>query len=347
METRIRRRYNEPILDEAKLRYGIQPDRIRLLDGFESFMYEFERDGRSFILRLSHSLRRGEELICGEVDWLNYLASGGAAVARAVESAGGRLVEHIDDGHGGRFLATAFVKAPGRHPAKADWTGDFCVRYGQILGRIHALSKRYEPARPQWRRLHWDDPLMLDVERFLPPSDTGVLARYHALTEHLGGLSRTDPESYGLIHQDAHAGNFFIADDGTITLFDFDDCVYSWYINDIAIVLFYAIMGKGDERAFTGWFLPRFLEGYLAETSIKIRSIVEIPHFLKLREIDLYAVIHRSFDVENLDDPWCKRFMTDRRRRIEEGIPYLDFDFASLADSVERSLKSRRSKGTP
>lgn len=26
--------------------------------------------------------------------------------------------------------------------------------------------------------------------------------------------------------------------------------------------------------------------------------------FMKLREIDLYTVIHRSFDVNNLDDPW-------------------------------------------
>lgn len=345
METRIKRRYNETILDEARLRYGIEPDRIELLDGFESFMYEFERDGRSYILRLSHSLRRGEELICGEVDWINYLAAGGAAVARAVESVSGRLVEHIDDGHGDRFLATAFVRAPGRHPAKADWTSDFCIRYGQLLGRIHALSKHYEPARPEWRRLNWDDPLMLDVERFLPHSDTGVLARYQALIEQIGRLGRTDPESYGLIHQDAHAGNFFITDDGTITLFDFDDCVYSWYINDIAIVLFYAIMGKGDERDFTGWFLPHFLEGYLSETSLAGRLLRDIPQFLKLREIDLYAVIHRSFDVDNLDDPWCVRFMTDRRQRIEEGIPYLDFDFGSLADSVERSSKSGESNG--
>lgn len=60
----------------------------------------------------------------------------------------------------------------------------------------------------------------------------------------------------------------------------------------------------------------------------------EIPHFLKLREIDLYAVIHRSFDVENLDDPWCVGYMRGRKERIEAGVPYVDVDFASLAGGL-------------
>jgi Ser/Thr protein kinase RdoA (MazF antagonist) len=335
MEDRIRQRHSKAVLKEAMQRYEIQPGRINLLDGFESFMYEFERDGRSFILRLSHSLRRSEDLICGEVDWINYLASGGATVAPAVESANGALVEHIEDGHGGCFLATAFVKAVGRHPAKSDWTPEFCVSYGRLLGRIHALSKGYEPGDPAWRRLHWDDPTMLEVERFLPPSDGRVVDRYRALIDHLKTLPCDQASSYGLIHQDAHAGNLFIDTSGTITLFDFDDCVYSWYANDIAIVLFYAVIGKGDDRAFAGRFLPAFFEGYLSETALESKWLREIPHFLKLREIDLYAVIHRSFDVTNLDDPWCSRYMDGRKQRIEDGVPYLDFDFESLTRLLE------------
>jgi hypothetical protein len=48
---------------------------------------------------------------------------------------------------------------------------------------------------------------------------------------------------------------------------------------------------------------------------------------MKLRELDLYAVIHRSFDVENLEDTWCIWYLDGRKERLEEGIPYLDFDF--------------------
>ena len=42
------------------------------------------------------------------------------------------------------------------------------------------------------------------------------------------------------------------------------------------------------------------------------------------------AVIHRDFDVDHIDDPWCARFMRGRRRLIESGAPYIDFDFESL-----------------
>jgi hypothetical protein len=48
---------------------------------------------------------------------------------------------------------------------------------------------------------------------------------------------------------------------------------------------------------------------------------------MKLREIDLYAVIHRSFDLDNLQDSWVARFMNGRKQRIEQGVLYLQTDF--------------------
>ncbi len=57
----------------------------------------------------------------------------------------------------------------------------------------------------------------------------------------------------------------------------------------------------------------------------------EIPHFLKLREIDLYAIIHRSFDVDNLeDDPWVANYMRGRKEKIENDVPFIDFAFDRL-----------------
>jgi hypothetical protein len=57
----------------------------------------------------------------------------------------------------------------------------------------------------------------------------------------------------------------------------------------------------------------------------------ELPWFLKLREIELYGVIHRDFDVNAIDNAWCARFMRDRKAKIEHDVPFVDFDFASLA----------------
>jgi Ser/Thr protein kinase RdoA (MazF antagonist) len=330
MEAHIKAKYTDEIRRAALARYHLTPDDVQLLDGFENFVYEFERDGEGAILRIAHSSRRTADLIHGEVDWINYLAAGGAAVAPAVPSAGGRLVETIDDGHGAQFLATAFVKAPGARPWTVDKPPDYYERYGRLLGRMHALTQDYRPPNPAWTRPAWDDPRLLDVSGFLPPSETVALEKHRAVVAHLRSLPR-DRRSFGLIHHDAHEANLFLAADGTLTLFDFDDSCYNWFVDDIAIVLFYAATNHEDTAAFAGEFLPRFLSGYRQENRLDAAWLAEIPHFLKLREIDLYAVIHRSFDVDDLDDPWCARYMDGRRARIENDVPTIDFPFESLA----------------
>ena len=99
MEKEIKDRYNQAILEEAMRLYGIEVGRIHLLDGFESFIYEFETGDCAYILRVAHSIRRNVNLIHGEVDWINYLSAGGAPVAKAIRSDLGRLVEVVDDAH--------------------------------------------------------------------------------------------------------------------------------------------------------------------------------------------------------------------------------------------------------
>jgi Ser/Thr protein kinase RdoA (MazF antagonist) len=330
LEQQIKERYSDAVLHEAMSRYGIRDEQIKLLDGFESYMYEFEHEGNAYILRIGHSLRRSENLIHGEVDWINYLERGGASVSPAIRSKNHRLVELIDDAQGGTFLATSFVKAPGNPPKPEQWKSELFVTYGGLIGRMHALSRGYKPANPAWRRPEWDDLGMLDIKRWLPPSESVTYQKFVELGHYLSSLPKNG-ESYGLIHQDAHAGNFFVDKSGVITLFDFDDCCYSWYMNDIAIVLFYAALGEEDEEAFIRTFMRSFLRGYTQESKIDPRWLEQIPYFLKLREIDLYAIIHRSFDVTNIEGKWVAFFMRDRKEKIENDIPFINFDFSGLS----------------
>ena len=44
--------------------------------------------------------------------------------------------------------------------------------------------------------------------------------------------------------------------------------------------------------------------------------------------MDLYVVIHRSFDLDDLD-PWCASFMDNRKYKIENDVPYVDMDFGA------------------
>ncbi len=334
MEPEITRRYNDWILKEALSRYDLHEDQITPLDGFENYIYEFQRGRAAYILRIGHSRRRTVELIQGEVDWINYLADGGAWVARAIPSARGNLVESIDDGHddGGQFLATAFHKAPGGHSWEVGWSRMLYKAYGRMIGRIHALSKDYTPTHLEWRRQEWDHPSNLEVLKWLPESETLLIERYKQIKTYLDALPRDD-ESYGLIHQDAHPGNLFVdPSNGQLTLFDFDDCVYGWYVYDIAMVVFYMIVLDDDPVKSLESFWPHFWAGYCAENSLDSSWLAEIPHFLKLREIDLYALLIRSHgDVDAVDpdeDPWSAAFLDGRKHRIEQDVPLVVFDFA-------------------
>ena len=61
------------------------------------------------------------------------------------------------------------------------------------------------------------------------------------------------------------------------------------------------------------------------------KILQELPHFLKMREIDLFAQI-LFLDGENSEHPWSARYLRGRRERLDAGIPYIDFDWGSLAD---------------
>lgn len=364
MDQYILTRFNDDILHEAMRRHDIAPGNIRLLDSFESIIYEFERDGGNFILRLGHSFRKSADLIHGEVDWINHLARGGVPVARAVPSLNGELVEVIDDGDSSQFLVTAFVKAKGQKPWEAGWSPARYENYGRLLGQMHALAVGYQPPVPAWRRPEWDDASLNFVEQYLPASAVRAHANYRSVLEHLRTLPK-DPASYGLIHQDAHQNNFFMDADGTLTLFDFDDCAYSWFINDIAIVLFYISMdaeelGYPDATSFTHDFLIHFLRGYRQAYTLPRAWLKEIPVFLKLRELELYAVVHRDFQIEgaehwdlerfkqipgfdlhNSGHMWIASFMQNRKPRIDQDLPFIEYDFESLTqlflDSPQRT----------
>ena len=94
MEETIRNRYSRGILDQALHAFGVKHDQLQELDGFESFIYQFNRGQEQGILRITHSIRRTPGQIRGELDWINYLKEGGAGVAQAL-AYGPWLVEPI------------------------------------------------------------------------------------------------------------------------------------------------------------------------------------------------------------------------------------------------------------
>lgn len=330
MNDQIKRRFSKDILQEAANRYGVSADDLRLLGDSDSFVYDFEREGQDRILRVNHSTRLSPSLVRGELDWINHLVKGGASVCDRLLSEAGLLVEEIDDEHGEAFVAAAFIKAAGNSPSAGEWTPVVIERFGALMGRMHQLTRSYSPSVQEWRRPEWnDDPIMLEAGDILSGNDESVLEEFNKIVSMLAKLPK-DRDSYGLIHQDAHGQNLTIDPLGRIMLFDCSDCIYSWFVNDIAIVLFYTAMWEEDIVSFAGEFMRQFLKGYFREVDLDLSWLTEIPKFLKMREITLFAVMLREFALGRQYYSWLAGFMQGRKEKIEQGIPYIDFDFETL-----------------
>lgn len=51
----IQQLYNDRILSDAMKRFGIAPDKTRKLGSFESYVYEYEKNGQEYILKITHT----------------------------------------------------------------------------------------------------------------------------------------------------------------------------------------------------------------------------------------------------------------------------------------------------
>ena len=196
---------------------------------------------------------------------------------------------------------------------------------------MHALAKDYTPSNPAWKRYAWDSAETTPPTGNSPQRKRPSVKNTRRLFDHLRALP-CNLDGYGMIHQDAHTGNLFVDEDYTMTLFDFDDCVYGHFIYDIAMVLFYiAGLGWGRYPRLHRSLHAGLPPGYREHNRLDPLWLQEIPHFLKLREIDLFAAILFTMG-EAPEDAWCARYMKGRREKIEKDVPFIKFDWESLAE---------------
>jgi Ser/Thr protein kinase RdoA (MazF antagonist) len=324
----------DAILSEAAKRFGVDVGSLNRLGSFESLVYEFTQGDKDRILKITHSLHRTPDQVRGELDWTNYLADHEVSVSLTIPSVNREQLEVIDgksvtalgDDY---FMVYAVEKAAGEFTQPDDWNDRLIQEWGRVIGRMHALAKTYTPKDPAWKRFEWYEDKSLRVEDHVPVSQPVVIERCHDLIKRMRSWP-VDNDSYGLIHSDLHHSNF-VANNGRITAFDFDDCHYSWFGFDIMIPLFYALRDHRidpDDAEFARRFLGHFLEGYRRENSIGGEWIKRIPDYMKLRELDLYSIIFAEDAAE--ENGWCRRFMENRQHRIENEIPVIDLDFSEF-----------------
>ncbi|MEI6308530.1 MAG: phosphotransferase [bacterium] len=312
----------------ARLWQGVPPQAP--LDDVENLVYPFFCQGRPRILRLAHESRRTLQQVCAELDWIRYLTSGGVPAAAPVPSCNGRLAEVIEV-PGSTFVACVFERAPGGPPHLDDPNLDqeaFYREWGRIVGRMHALTKSYDPGPYRGHRSSWREQASgLDLHRageIIPPEEKAAVARAEELSAFLDSLP-TDLDSYGLVHDDLNSTNFFL-DGQRITLFDFDDCCYDWFVSDLAATVPYfspRFSGKRGEEEARRYF-HHFFSGYRRENELAAVWLERLPTFLRLHNLS-GVLFSYTIDRDNREE--YKDYFDLLWRVYREDCTLFHFDF--------------------
>jgi amicoumacin kinase len=325
---------NAKLIDHSAELYGISPVQLKPLPGgHSSQVYAFSRIGRDCVLRITPP---NEELnlpsMQSIMDWMCFLSAHGAPVAGPLPSLRGNLVEAIEvDGQD--YVVAAFERAKGILAEELpidQWDETLFESLGRVVGRMHAIAKKYLPSSDLLKRPEWDKAEnCYHCNEVL--NDNLLIQEKREQARRVVYTLPKEPEACGLIHGDLHCANFFVdIEEHNITLFDFDDCCYGWFAMDIAMSVFdLLVLYPGPDRAgFVRRFLVSYLKGYLPENRLGVSWIGRLPLFLKLLEVEIYAMMQPFAPGETAS--WGDRFMAGRAKHIENNVPYVDVDFEEI-----------------
>lgn len=271
--------------------------------------------GEKRILRISTLEDRTEEDYRAETEFIHYLAENGASVADVIPSVNGSFVEQID----GSFVIS-FEYAPGMLISDNGYRyrdgvplEEYFFNTGKTLGKIHALSKKYQPIhrRPQY----FDKYNMAYIGKLIPDSYAELKAAISTRLESFHALPQ-DYNSYGLVHFDYSDGNYHIdMDTGNITVFDFDNCINCWYMFDLANLWTH---GEGwfrhvadSEKRMNGMqqYFAAILAGYRTETNVPEELLKALPLFIDMvlieNIVDAFeccARADKALEFEDIED---------------------------------------------
>ena len=326
---------NEGILRQAVERFALQQDRLEVVEshkGGRNLVFRCEGAAGTRYLRLSCMNDRSVEDYLSETEFVHYLAQHGAPVADALPSINGCLVEVIGTPQG-TVYASLFEEAVGEQLASRGYRyregvplSEYFFNCGKCLGKIHALSRWYEPIHPRY-----DYTNRFNIAHFTAVRPPQYVAWLPAIEHALEGIARLDKsaENYGMVHFDFSDGNYMIDySNGDIHLFDFENCCRCWYLYDLANLWIHGVgwiqlePDADKRRAFMDWYFAEVLRGYRSETTISDAELSHLQEMIRL--VLLENVLDEFENAEDEDDEEDEEILY-RLRCIAEEIPYWGF----------------------
>ncbi|WP_291179993.1 phosphotransferase [Erythrobacter sp.] len=271
--------------------FGIEPaSRLTLLGYRENAVFRLDgANGDRVALRLHQPGLHTRSEIASEFAFMKRLRSCGLETPRERCSMSGEsVIEACDPETGEARYATALEWVDGHVPSSSNMIEAY-RQVGAIAAKIHLAGQDWE--RPSnfsrwtinadtgfgetglWGDYHRVDKLALAQITLLDRAGDLVLAR-------LKNFGETS-DRFGLIHGDLMLENLLVAE-RQVTIIDFDDCGFGWYLYDLATALF--------AHASSDTYVPlrdAWIEGYRRHRALGHDEIAMIDTFTMMRVLGL------------------------------------------------------------
>ncbi|MPZ15117.1 MAG: phosphotransferase [Chloroflexi bacterium] len=323
------RRRLRSLAETVRGSYDLQDGRLKLLTYEDNAVYQVQSSGgQRFVLHMAVCSSASPRELRSEMTWLEALhRDTGLAVPEPIRTSDGRLVGSLriegdlEVSYG--LLSWIPGKPLGSRPSLAGMR-----QAGDLTARLHEYAHRWSPPadflRPTWD-LDWvfgpsavlSDPSTSPLER---RAREVVQASGHRLRHELGSLA-TGPDIFGLLHADINLFNVLI-DRERVGLIDFDDCGWSHYPYDLAVMLYalrFWVGERGRDSHREATLRNAFLGSYFRRRPSSNPVLGLLPSFMAMR-----ALILMRFSLQSPNSRVQQWAVASRKRRIRHLEEYLD-----------------------
>jgi len=244
-------------------------------------------NGEKFILRVYRTNWRSLPDISYEIDVLNHISKKGVSVSKPLSQKDGSIIQSIPAPEGTRYIVL-FTYAVGELPLYEEVSRNNAFNYGKAAAKIHNAAQDFKSQHIRFSIdiKHLIDIPMKSIGSILSHRQDDWLYLQHLVDKIHSQFDRMSSTlEQGFCHGDLHGGNANIADDGTITFYDFDCCGWGWRAYDIAVFRWSArLRNKENSR----W--KSFLKGYTEERTISDADLEAVPLFIGVRHLWLLGL---------------------------------------------------------
>ena len=279
-----------------------------------NIIYTVKKDSKTFFLRFSPQAEKSITSVIAEVEFLMYLSERGFNVCNPVPSKNLKLVEDVYTPWGS-YTAVLFPCSRGVQLSKVKLDNYSAELMGKTLGKLHKLSCQYVPKKFK-RKNH--DAILDEVSELAQKYGLeDVLTSAVIIRDELDTLPK-DSKNYGLIHYDFETDNLFIdSENQNISVIDFDDSHYNWYVLDIERAL-NSILEQSGDKEFND-LKSSFIAGYSSERSIDERILEKLPLLTAYANLYGYTRIYDSvFEKWNNEPQWIGELRTHINSLLDE-----------------------------